>query len=157
MLQTIVETLPGFPLLCFQLPNHGTLQDIYNQTRQRCAALSDKEFSFLLNGRKVENDTCLLSKDGFPLLLKLHVPLLGGKGGFGEVLKAQGQKMSAKKSTNVDDCRDLNGKRIREQREQEEVLEYLKQEPERKRELEERKRKKLEKHLKEPNTKRAWN
>lgn len=39
--------------------------------------------------------------------------LLGGKGGFGSMLRAQGGRMSSEKSTNVDACRDLNGQRIR--------------------------------------------
>lgn len=47
-----------------------------------------------------------------PVTLELCVRVLGGKGGFGSQLRAAGGRMSAGKSTNVDSCRDLNGRRL---------------------------------------------
>ncbi|GMI01232.1 hypothetical protein TrVE_jg13774 [Triparma verrucosa] len=40
-------------------------------------------------------------------------PLLGGKGGFGALLKAVGKKAGKKKTTDFGACRDLNGRRLR--------------------------------------------
>jgi len=43
----------------------------------------------------------------------LFNPLLGGKGGFGALLKAAAGKAGAKKTTDFGACRDLNGRRLR--------------------------------------------
>jgi hypothetical protein len=43
----------------------------------------------------------------------LFQPLLGGKGGFGALLKAAAGKAGAKKTTDFGACRDLNGRRLR--------------------------------------------
>jgi hypothetical protein len=47
------------------------------------------------------------------IFIKLNGRLLGGKGGFGSMLRAQGGRMSSKKSTNFDACRDLSGRRLK--------------------------------------------
>ncbi len=39
-----------------------------------------------------------------------HLRLLGGKGGFGSLLRAATSKIGAKKNTNNSACRDLNGR-----------------------------------------------
>jgi len=39
--------------------------------------------------------------------------LIGGKGGFGALLKQEGRKRTGKKVTNFGSCRDLNGRRLR--------------------------------------------
>lgn len=45
--------------------------------------------------------------------LEIRLAVLGGKGGFGSMLRAQGGKMSARKGEeNNDSCRDLNGRRL---------------------------------------------
>lgn len=44
---------------------------------------------------------------------KITHSLLGGKGGFGSMLRAQGGRMNSKKSTNNDACRDLSGRRLK--------------------------------------------
>ncbi|KAJ1498832.1 hypothetical protein HMI56_004750 [Coelomomyces lativittatus] len=49
----------------------------------------------------------------FPAFLHVQGQLMGGKGGFGSMLRAQGGRMSSKKSTNFDACRDLNGRRLK--------------------------------------------
>jgi hypothetical protein len=38
--------------------------------------------------------------------------MLGGKGGFGAMLRATGGKMSSQKASNNDSCRDLSGRRL---------------------------------------------
>lgn len=54
-----------------------------------------------------ENDTC------GPIIYNLSVRMFGGKGGFGSMLRAQGGRMNAQKSTNFDACRDLQGRRVK--------------------------------------------
>jgi hypothetical protein len=67
------------------------------------------------NGKRVFGrtwDRTLLSKDQPPVVtLHCHLPLLGGKGGFGSNLKAASKKI--KSIDNVDACRDLQGRRVR--------------------------------------------
>eukprot|EP01118_Nematostelium_gracile_P018627 TRINITY_DN833_c0_g1_i3.p1 TRINITY_DN833_c0_g1~~TRINITY_DN833_c0_g1_i3.p1 ORF type:complete len:120 (+),score=11.62 TRINITY_DN833_c0_g1_i3:90-449(+) len=45
--------------------------------------------------------------------IQIGLRVLGGKGGFGALLKGQGAAAGQKRITNFDDCRDLNGNRIR--------------------------------------------
>ena len=44
---------------------------------------------------------------------ELSRPLLGGKGGFGALLKAVGKRAGKKQTTDFGACRDLNGRRLR--------------------------------------------
>ncbi|GMI46589.1 hypothetical protein TrCOL_g11104 [Triparma columacea] len=44
---------------------------------------------------------------------QLVAPLMGGKGGFGALLKAVGKRAGKKKTTDFGACRDLNGRRLR--------------------------------------------
>lgn len=89
--------------------------------------------------------------------LELRVRLLGGKGGFGNMLRAQGGRMSKRsKDDNMDSCRDLEGRRLGAIREAKALADYIAKEPERKAALDEaqkRKFAKLEKMLgREPKT-----
>lgn len=73
----------------------------------------------LLNSRELKKDEQLLINENnenevqkmIVLRMQLRGGLCGGKGGFGALLRGSGK--SAKRTTNFDDCRDLNGKRIR--------------------------------------------
>lgn len=58
--------------------------------------------------------------------IRVRLRLLGGKGGFGSQLRAQGSKMSSKKrSGNYEACRDLAGRRIRTQTQAQKIADYL--------------------------------
>lgn len=46
------------------------------------------------------------------LLIRSHVRVLGGKGGFGSMLRAIGAQIE--KTTNREACRDLSGRRMRD-------------------------------------------
>jgi len=50
---------------------------------------------------------------GKPCTVRVLFKLLGGKGGFGSLLKFQGGMDLKKKTTNFDACRDLTGRRLR--------------------------------------------
>lgn len=61
----------------------------------------------------------------------IRLRLMGGKGGFGSQLRAQGNRMSSKKRAgNYEACRDLSGRRIRSVNEAKIVAEYIKRKPE---------------------------
>lgn len=64
--------------------------------------------------------------------LEIRLCVLGGKGGFGSMLRAQGGKMSARKGEeNTDACRDLNGRRLKTVKEARSLAAYLAAAPER--------------------------
>ena len=50
--------------------------------------------------------------DSLNLMYQLRLKVCGGKGGFGSLLKSQGDRMATRHSINVDSCRDLSGRRI---------------------------------------------
>lgn len=68
------------------------------------------------------------------------IPLLGGKGGFGSLLRAIGAQIE--KTTNRDACRDLSGRRLRDIKREEELKKLIALQE---RLIEERKRRRLEK------------
>jgi len=72
--------------------------------------------------------------------LSLNVRLVGGKGGFGALLRGAGAKAGAKKTTNYDDCRDLTGRRIRHVKNEKKLSEWYSTEKEREQAEAERRR-----------------
>ncbi|KAJ2607593.1 hypothetical protein H4S08_004770 [Coemansia sp. RSA 1365] len=89
-----------------------------------------------------------LKASGTPWL-SLRGRLLGGKGGFGSTLRSQGNRMSANKSNNYDDCRDLYGRRLRTLKEAKGIMDKLDMEEKAKEEAAEHRRKKIADGLKE--------
>lgn len=69
--------------------------------------------------------------------------LLGGKGGFGSMLRAIGAQIE--KTTNREACRDLSGRRLRDINEEKRLKDFISKKAEREREIQERKRQKFEK------------
>ncbi|KAK8752176.1 hypothetical protein OTU49_012430, partial [Cherax quadricarinatus] len=69
--------------------------------------------------------------------------LLGGKGGFGSMLRAIGAQIE--KTTNREACRDLSGRRLRDINEEKRLKDFISKKAEREREMQERKRQKFEK------------
>ncbi|XP_068211889.1 splicing regulator SDE2-like [Palaemon carinicauda] len=69
--------------------------------------------------------------------------LLGGKGGFGSMLRAIGAQIE--KTTNREACRDLSGRRLRDINEEKRLKDFISKKSEREREMQERKRQKFEK------------
>ncbi|KAJ1551046.1 hypothetical protein HK096_003496 [Nowakowskiella sp. JEL0078] len=118
------------------------------------SGLSRADFR-LIKGKsgRLLSDDCLLLSDicadqwaEYSVLLNI----VGGKGGFGSMLRAQGGRMASKKTSNFDSCRDLSGRRLKTINEAKKLAELLESEPERKRLKREQLFKKIEKGLKEP-------
>jgi hypothetical protein len=68
----------------------------------------------------------------------------GGKGGFGSQLRAQGGRMSSRKVTNKESCRDLSGRRLRNVNQSKVLAEYLSKEPERQKAETDKKKRRME-------------
>ncbi|CAO3620592.1 unnamed protein product [Mucor hiemalis] len=96
----------------------------------------------------------LMDNDAFDLehsthLINLSGRLLGGKGGFGSMLRAQGGRMNAQKTTNFEACRDLQGRRIKTVNDAKKLQEELDALPEKEAEKREKLKRKIEDALKE--------
>lgn len=79
-------------------------------------------------------------------LVQVRLRLLGGKGGFGSQLRAQGNRMSSKKRAgNYEACRDLSGRRLRTVNQAKMISEYLRRQPELETQKKEAIREKMEK------------
>jgi len=63
--------------------------------------------------------------DGNFTTININLRLLGGKGGFGALLRGAGTKAGQKKNTNFDDCRDLNGRRMKDVKAEKELLDWF--------------------------------
>lgn len=82
------------------------------------------------------------------LYLNLHIPLIGGKGGFGSMLRAIGAQIE--KTTNKEACRDLSGRRLRDVKAEKRIKNWIKRKAELKKEQERKKREKLERLTQAP-------
>lgn len=71
------------------------------------------------------------------------IPLLGGKGGFGSLLRAIGAQIE--KTTNRDACRDLSGRRLRDIKREDELRKLIALQERLKEERKRRKKEKLDK------------
>ena len=82
------------------------------------------EDQLLVCGSRQLLDEAPLSSQGVAADSTVHVTsrLLGGKGGFGALLRGQGR--DGKITTNFDACRDLSGRRIRHQTAEEKLKTY---------------------------------
>ncbi|XP_045505197.1 replication stress response regulator SDE2 [Colias croceus] len=96
------------------------------------------------NGKIVSSDQCLHADS----VIRVCTRLIGGKGGFGSMLRAIGAQIE--KTTNREACRDLSGRRLRDINEEKRLRKWLEGQEDREREAAERKQKKLEKLLAEP-------
>ncbi|CAB3364007.1 Hypothetical predicted protein [Cloeon dipterum] len=74
--------------------------------------------------------------------------VLGGKGGFGSMLRAIGAQIE--KTTNREACRDLSGRRLRDINEEKRLKNWINNKAELEKEQKDKKRKKLEKMVEEP-------
>uniref|UniRef100_A0A8C5UQW2 Replication stress response regulator SDE2 n=1 Tax=Microcebus murinus TaxID=30608 RepID=A0A8C5UQW2_MICMU len=78
----------------------------------------------------------------------LEPKLLGGKGGFGSMLRALGAQIE--KTTNREACRDLSGRRLRDVNHEKAMAEWVKQQAEREAEKEQKRLERLQRKLAEP-------
>ncbi|KAH7646311.1 silencing defective protein Sde2 [Dermatophagoides farinae] len=96
------------------------------------------DFDVFRNGKKIVDN---LNLDGIDIFIQLFIPIPGGKGGFGSMLRAIGAQIE--KTTNREACRDLSGRRLRDVNEEKRIKEWIKKQADRKKEEEKKKREKL--------------
>ncbi|XP_077300279.1 splicing regulator SDE2-like [Arctopsyche grandis] len=89
------------------------------------------------NGKKISLDKEIVK--GIPL--RWAVRLVGGKGGFGSMLRAIGAQIE--KTTNREACRDLSGRRLRDIREERRLIDWAASQPQRDEEARQRKEERL--------------
>ncbi|KAK8931379.1 hypothetical protein KSP39_PZI016152 [Platanthera zijinensis] len=110
--QLLVKLLGG-RTQCFQFStptiSGETLKEhIFSKTR------IPLPFQRLITGSRVVLDETLISAaNGFFPSCVLLLPLPGGKGGFGSLLRGAATKAGQKKTNNFDACRDMSGRRLR--------------------------------------------
>jgi hypothetical protein len=80
--------------------------------------------------------------------LQVHNGLLGGKGGFGSMLRAIGAQIE--KTTNKEACRDLSGRRLRDVNAEKRIKNWVQKQADKQKEEERRKKEKLERLRSEP-------
>lgn len=113
---------------------------------QRQEGLPTELQRIIFHSRDLPNCENITGEKSSSLSLRLSLRILGGKGGFGSLLRGQGAKAGAKKITNFDSCRDLNGRRIRYVNQEKKLKEWYENKGQREaEELEEKKSKKEEK------------
>lgn len=137
------------PLVYFE---HKLLTDtVFKDVSSLMCFISQKygvpteELYTTINGAKVSDD---LQLTGLDKVVRVSSRLVGGKGGFGSMLRAIGAQIE--KTTNREACRDLSGRRLRDINEEKRLRKWLDGQEERDREAVERKQKKLERLLAEP-------
>ncbi|ESP02293.1 hypothetical protein LOTGIDRAFT_138717, partial [Lottia gigantea] len=74
--------------------------------------------------------------------------LVGGKGGFGSMLRAIGAQIE--KTTSREACRDLSGRRMRDVNNEKKLKEWLGKQSEREREKEEKRKERIERRRNKP-------
>lgn len=123
---------------------HGgvTTSSLYSLV-QEIIPLTKEDIYFTYNGKKLQDDAHI--SEG---VVRVIPRLLGGKGGFGSMLRAIGAQIE--KTTNREACRDLSGRRLRDINEEKRLKNWISKKAEREREAQERKQRKLERLRSEP-------
>ncbi|KAJ3036653.1 hypothetical protein HDV00_002477 [Rhizophlyctis rosea] len=153
MSQVIVNLFNGLPALVLTLPPTSTIDTLKHTICDHLPLSPNAQRITTLGGLTTYDDAPLFStanNDSHPPIYNLLLRLPGGKGGFGSMLRAQGGKMAAHKTTNFEACRDLSGRRLKTVNDAKKMAEYLAKEPERKRKRQEEISKRIEEGLKEP-------
>jgi hypothetical protein len=140
-MQLLVQT-PGGQTLCLCFPQKEVdVSSLKSRIQDRCG-IPREEQRLSSNSREL-HDGQLVNE---MWTIRLGLRLMGGKGGFGALLRGAGAKAGAKKTTNFDDCRDLNGERIRHVKNETKLAEWYAKEKERE---EEEARERMEKRQRE--------
>jgi hypothetical protein len=135
----IVDSIKG-QNIAFTTQKDASLTSLYDTLYERAPWIQNSSYILTTNSRRAirhveEPVSSLLSSPSDTFLsLRLTVPLCGGKGGFGSILRAQGGRMSSRKKKNQVDAnassRNLDGRRLRTVAEAKTLAEYLVIKPE---------------------------
>jgi hypothetical protein len=148
----IVNSVKGHDI-AFTSQKDASLISIYDTLYERAPWIQNSTYILTTNSRRtVSHDespvSSLLSSPSDTFLsLRLTVPLCGGKGGFGSILRAQGGRMSSRKKQGGDanaSSRNLDGRRLRTVAEAKVLAEYLAIKPDMEQREKEERRKRWE-------------
>ncbi|KAL6152875.1 hypothetical protein ACJQWK_11592 [Exserohilum turcicum] len=148
----IVNSIRG-QNIAFAAEKDAPLSSIYETLYERAPWIHNSSYILTTNARRsvchgeAPVSSLLSSPADTFLPLRLTVPLCGGKGGFGSILRAQGGRMSSRKKRQGDvngSSRNLDGRRLRTVTEAKALAEYLAIKPEMEKREKEERRKKLE-------------
>ena len=116
MHQAIVNLVGGHAPIClsFDQCQNATVYDLKEHITTLTKVNMVNQSISTMGGRLLTDDALMFNEqqEG-PAIFNMSLRLLGGKGGFGSMLRAQGGRMNAQKTTNFEACRDLQGRRIR--------------------------------------------
>lgn len=104
-------------------------------------------FKIILNGKYLSQDETTIVRN-HDLFVNVSLPLVGGKGGFGSMLRAIGAQIE--KTTNKEACRDLSGRRLRDVNAEKRIKNWIRRKAELEKEQERKKREKLERLTQQP-------
>lgn len=149
----ILNLIGNLKPLCINVKNSPiqTIGDLKQYVEETYGISKEEQKISTYSGKYFKNEDKLITSIGLHhdfQITNLSISVLGGKGGFGSMLRAQGGKMSSKKTTNVESCRDLQGRRLKTINDATKLVEYLNKESERKRKRKEEIDKKIEEGLK---------
>ncbi len=152
----LISSFPGLDLpstLSLPISSSATVEELWQILDDRLptpghrmilTTLSNKQLARFSSG-PISN-LCTGPQDDF-LSLRLSLPVLGGKGGFGSQLRAAGGRMSSKRKKQREDngsSRNLDGRRLRTVAEAKSLAEYLAIKPKMEREEKEKRRQRWE-------------
>ncbi|RIA97366.1 telomere stability and silencing-domain-containing protein [Glomus cerebriforme] len=153
----IVTLFSNKKTMCLVFPTDAriTVFDVKQIVYKRLLLEPKYQYLHTTSGKLLNDYASIFENDNEEFVnVNLRIRILGGKGGFGSMLRAQGGKMASQKTTNFEACRDLNGRRLRTVNEARRLADHLEQEPERQRAQREKVKKKIEEGLREPPTKK---
>lgn len=120
-----------------------TLHQFLNYIEKR-EGLNRNDFTIASGTKVFTSRNCMLQSIDLKnnSHIDILIPLLGGKGGFGSLLRAIGAQIE--KTTNRDACRDLSGRRLRDIKRDDELKKLLALQEKLQEERKKRRREKLE-------------
>lgn len=129
-----------------EIPDYRFSVSIFLSSCDSSQNVRPEEFYFTQNGRKVTPS----NTDELDLETSIQTifRLIGGKGGFGSMLRAIGAQIE--KTTNRDACRDLSGRRLRDINEEKRLKAWLEKQQDRESDQYAKKKQKLERLLAKP-------
>lgn len=105
--------------------------------------LRSSEYYLTQNGKRFTAASQLSENSAHNAAIHIHLRMLGGKGGFGSMLRAIGAQIE--KTTNREACRDLSGRRLRDINEEKRLKTWLDKQQEREEEAAAKTSRKIEK------------
>lgn len=107
------------------LETTNKITDLFESIEQTLN-LTSREFYLTQNGKKLTRNDDIILKE---CPIHIHLRQIGGKGGFGSMLRAIGAQIE--KTTNREACRDLSGRRLRDINEEKQLKTWLEKQKER--------------------------